>query len=284
MGKVVRHAAVALVASAMLVALPAGDAFADSHSTSFSSDQAGYAVAGASFREVEVWARLPNASRFSREVGQVGASVELSNKRILIDLMISACTDSTCRPGGKPAWRKYRLNFSVFSSATHKVICSTSSAVAKTRCPGVPRSWRRFRLRPGRTVNLVLFYSSTFGNIEADATTSGFNSATYDNYVPGTGEGFGQGRIAAQFGSSPWSANRYRAPARPEHLLTFGIPPGPAVAAEFALASGEGTCVTSWRVHHRVAMTRRGTPGTRPQAVASKAWRYGCDFNITLER
>jgi hypothetical protein len=282
MGNVVCRTAVALMASAALVALPTGDAFANTHSTFLSSDQAGYAVTGRKFIETEVWVRLPNASRFSREVGQVGASVELSNKHILVDLMISACTDRTCQRGGKPAWRKYHLNFSLFNSSTHKLICSTSSAVAKTRCPGIPRSWRKFRLRPGRTVNLVLYYSSTFGDVEADATTSGFNSATYDNYVPGTGKVFRQARIAAQFGNSPWSANRYRAPARPEHLITFGIPPGPAVAAEFALANHQGACADSWLPHHRVAMTRRGTSGTR-RAVASKAWRYGCDFNITLE-
>jgi hypothetical protein len=283
MGKLVRHTAVALMASAVLVALPAGDALASTHPAFFSSDQAGYAVTGGKFIETEVWARLPDASRFSREVGRVGASIELSNKRILVDLMISACTDATCRPGGRPVRRKYHLNFSIFNSSTHKLICSTSATVAKKRCASVPAAWRKFRLRAGRTVNLVLYYASTFGNVEADASGPGNSGATYDRYVPGTGKVFRQARIAAQFGSSPWSANRYRAPAAPEHLITFGIPPGPAVAAEFALANHQGTCPGSWRARHRVAMTLHGVSGTRRRAIASKAWHYGCDFNITLE-
>jgi len=65
--------AVALMVSSALLALPAGEAFAHARSTSFSSEQAGYAVTRAKFTEVEVWARLPDASKFSREVGRVGA-------------------------------------------------------------------------------------------------------------------------------------------------------------------------------------------------------------------
>jgi hypothetical protein len=281
--KLVRHTAVALLASGMLVALPTADASANARPTYFSTDQAGYAVTRASFRLVEVWARLPHASRFSRELGQIGASVELSNRRILVDLTISACTNTTCRPGGKPVRRKYHLKFSIFNSSTHKLICSTSATVAKTRCAGVPAAWRKYRLRAGHIVNLVLLYDSTFGHVEAHVSTPGTNGVVYQNYVPGTGKVFGQARIAAQFGGSPWSANRFRAPAAPEHLITFGVPPGPALAAELSLANNQGACVGSWRARHRIVMTRRGTSSTRPQAVASKAWRYGCDFNITLE-
>lgn len=132
-------------------------------------------------------------------------------------------------------------------------------------------------------MNLVLSYRSTFGDVEADASVGGFNDATYENYVPGTGIVFDRARIAAQFGVTPWSANRYGPPAKPEHLITFGIPPGPAIAAELVAAGRRGGCVGSWRAHHRVAMTHRGISATRPQAVASKTWRYSCDFNVTLE-
>jgi RimJ/RimL family protein N-acetyltransferase len=197
----------------------------------YSPEQAGYAATGAHFKVAEVWVKLPDASRFAHELGSLSVSVQLWTAASVMDLRASACTDTTCRPGGKPVTRRYHLDFTVFSRSTGAPVCSTSN---KT-CPGVPASWNSARFAPGRTMALSLFYDPKAGSFFASA-----NSQSYDNYFPGPGLIFNQARIGVETGATPWSRTPFRAPAVQVRLATFGIPPGPAQAAEIAVTVIDG--------------------------------------------
>jgi hypothetical protein len=280
MRKLARGALVAVIAAALLMTLPATGALASTGPTYFSSDQAGYAVAGSGFNETEIWVTLPDAARFSRELGSVGISLQLWNKQTVATLTISACTDPSCRPGGKPARLRYRANFSIFKASTHALICSTSSSNPYTRCQGVSREWSRLRFRAGQQTYLVLSYDRMYGDFQASA-----GGTEYTTSEPGVSKRFDQARIVAQFGATPWSASYFRPPARAMHVMTMGVPPPPPWAGEVSAYSPSPPteCIGNWPRHHHVAMTALGRPSRRPRAIASGTWLDGCDFSISLE-
>ena len=141
----IRRLVVALGAAGAAVAMLAGSAAASTGPAYYAPDQAGYTATGARFEVVEVNAWLPDASRFSREIGRLGFSLEMLTPALVIDLSVYACTDSTCRPGGRPVTNRYRLAFKIYKRSTHALICST----ANSTCPGVPRAWNNARLAPG---------------------------------------------------------------------------------------------------------------------------------------
>jgi hypothetical protein len=41
---------------------------------------------------------------------------------LVIDLSVYTCTDSTCRPGGRPVTNRYRLAFKIYKRSTHALI------------------------------------------------------------------------------------------------------------------------------------------------------------------
>jgi hypothetical protein len=86
-----------------------------------------------------------------------------------------------------------------------------------------------------------------------------------------------------ELGSTPWSAVRYRAPARETRLASFGVPVGPPYEAEFATYKGQSSCLNSWWTRHQVEMTSNGTAGlvdARPHGLSN----LGCNFGVYLER
>jgi hypothetical protein len=89
-----------------------------------------------------------------------------------------------------------------------------------------------------------------------------------------------QARIGAEFGTTPWSKVTYRPPASQMWLLTYAQSPR---EAEIATYSGHGSCLSSWWVHHKVAMTSEGAPGTRIETEAHDLHNEGCDFAVYLE-
>jgi hypothetical protein len=76
---------------------------------------------------------------------------------------------------------------------------------------------------------MSLFYDRTAGYLDASAGNENDSNsgAEYGNLDPGQGIVFGQARIVAQFGATPWSTNQYRAPKSAERLMTLGVPPPP---------------------------------------------------------
>lgn len=253
----------------------AGSAAASTGGPAYSKEQAGYSVTGARFKEVEVNFRLPDAGQFAADAGQVGLSVQLWSKHLVVDLRMAACTDASCRPGGKPADREYRLDFTVYSRSTRAVLCST----AANTCPDLPASWNRLRYHSGgKKVGLTLFFDPHTHYF----MPSGPGSPSFA-YTPGTSAVFTQGRIGVEFGATPWTVKPVHVPAHRTAVATFGVPVGPPYEAEFATYSGGGGCVSdSWYPYHRVQLTSTGSAAGRLIAGPLGLSNVGCNFTVYL--
>ena len=270
-----RRLGIALTVACAAVTVLAGSAAAGTGPAYDTPDQSGYTVTGAYFKTVEVNAWLPDASRFSPEIGRLGFSLEMLTRSRVVDLSIYACTDTTCRPGGRPVTSQYRLAFKVYSRSTHALICST----AASSCPGVPRSWNNARFRPGHRVGLDLLYHPEDGDMEAGAGGQG-----YIGYVPGQGVLVNQARIGVELGSTPWSTIPFRAPSRELRLASFGVPAGPPYEGELSTYQGHAGCIASWWTRHQVEMTSDGTSGPAAEARPHGLSNLGCNFGVYLER
>ena len=271
----IRRLAVALGAAGAAVTMLAGSAAASTGGAYYAPDQAGYTATGAHFKEVSVNAWLPDASRFSREIGRLGLSLEMRTPAKVIDLTIYACTDSTCRPGGRPVTNRYRLAFKVYNRSTHAVICS--SAIATSTCPQVNQAWNKARFASGHTVGLVLFYQQDPGFMMVTA-----GGQRYLDYEPGQRLLINQARIGVELGGTPWSTVPFRAPAREMRLASFGVPVGPPYEAEFSTYKGQTSCLNSWWTRHQVETTGNGTAGpveARRMACPISAVTSGSTWN-----
>ncbi len=273
----IRRLAVALGAAGAAAILLAGSAAASTGPAYYAPDQAGYTATGAHFKVVEVNAWLPDASRFSREIGRLGFSLEMRTPAKVIDLTIYACTDSTCRPGGRPVTNRYRLAFKVYNRSTHAVICS--SAIATPTCPQVNGAWNKARFAPGHTVGLELLYQQDAGLMLVSV-----GGQRYLDYMPGAGLLINQARIGVELGGTPWSTVPFRAPARETRLASFGVPVGPPYEAEFATYQGQTSCLNSWWARHQLEMTSNGTSGPAVEARPHGLSNLGCNFGVYLER
>ena len=269
----VKRAGLLLAVIGAAVIGTAGSAAASTGGPAYSKEQAGYSVTGARFKEVEVNFRLPDAGQFAADAGQVGLSVQLWSKHLVVDLRVAACTDASCQAGGKPADREYRLGFTVYSRSTRAVLCST----AANTCPDVPASWNRARYRSGRTVSLTLFFDPNTHYFQPSAP-----GEIYFGYTPGTSAVFTQGRIGVEFGATPWTVTPVKLPAHRTAVATFGVPVGPPYEAEFATYSGGAGCVSSWYAHHRVQMTSTGSAAGRLIAGPLGLSNLGCNFTVYL--
>jgi hypothetical protein len=265
------------VIGAVAVTFP-GTAGASTGSVYSSRNQLGYAITGARFKVAEVHGTLPYASHYTKEIGQVGLGVQLWSSATVIDLRVYACTDYSCEPGGTAVARKFRPVLRVFSRATGSLICSTLNHT----CPGTPSSWNNARFSPGKSVDISLFYDHSNGFLDAgvvDASTG----ADYLNYTPGTGVTFGQARIVAEFGLTPWSTVRFRHPASQVKLATFWEPSAAPYEAEFATTGGSSGCVAGSWTRHTIKMSSNGTPSGRLEAEPGGLSNNGCDFNVYLK-
>ena len=252
----------------------AGSAAASAGGPAYSKEQAGYSVTGARFRQVEINFRLPDAGKFAAEAGQVGLSVQLWSKHLVVDLRLAACTDASCQAGGKPADREYRLDFTVYSRSTRAVVCST----AADTCPDVPASWNRLRYHSGRKVGLTLIWRPSEEYFFPSAPGS-----PYFAYTPGTKPVFTQSRIGVEFGATPWTVTPVKLPAHRTAVATFGVSAGPAREAEFVTYSGKTGCVgDSFYAYHRVQLTSTGSAAGRLIAGPLGLSNIGCNFTVYL--
>ncbi len=271
-----RYALVALVSAAMVVMLPAGDVAASTGPASDSPEQAGYAVTRARFTVAETWVRLPDPARFAGEVGRLSMSVELQTSRLIMDLSVTACTDASCTAGGRPAAHQYRLEFAEYRRATHALVCSTS-APGSQRCPGVPASWNRARIRAGQVAAMAISYP-----IPYDALFLYVNDQSYLDFPVGAGTVFGQASLGVEFGTTPWSRASFRAPRRAMAVASFDRPTPPPYAAEFATLNGSAGGIASWWADHRVRMTG-GSSGKVRLAAPGALFDDGYGFTVYLE-
>lgn len=266
---------VALIGAVMLTAT--GIAAASTGPAYYSQGQAGYAATGAHFKVAEVHVTLPKASRYARELGQVGLGVQLWSAATVLDLRLAACTDKMCKPGGTPVTRWYRPVLRVFSRSTGSLICSTRNHT----CPHVPSSWTNSRIAPGKSVDISLAYEPDSGGVDA-SVEAGRSGAGYDNYFLDPGLVFSQARIGAEFGPNPWGTVAFHHPSRQLRLATFWESATVPFEAELATYSGSSGCFASWWRRHTLKMTSTGTSSGRMRAHAGSLWNHGCDFRVYL--
>ena len=241
------------------------------------SADAGYAVYGKHFSVVETWVTLPRASRFAREAGRIGASVQLWTAREVIDLRVSACTDATCRPGGRSGCHSYHAVLDVYNRRTHALICSTTAGGPR-RCPAPIGSFSRTPIASGHNIGLSLVYPVPYDSVEVTAGNLGY---TY--WVPSSNTGkpllnFTQARITAEFGSSPWARPGLDPPAARIAVMSFDRPTPPPYAAEIGTIAGKAAGIAApWWGHHKMA--------TSPyRATAGKLWDDGYGLSVYLTR
>jgi hypothetical protein len=271
-----RYAAAALASAALVLILPTGGADASTGPALASPEQAGYAVTGARFTTAETWVRLPNPAQFAGEVGRLAMSVQMQTSALIIDLSVTACTDASCRAGGKPLSHRYRLEFAVYRRATRSLVCSTSAA-GSLRCPGVPASWNRARIAPGRIAMMTISYP-----VPHDALLISVNNQQYTYFPVGTHTVFGQASIGVEFGTTPWARASFRAPRKTVAVASFDRPTPPPYFAEFATRSGSAGGIASWWADHRVQMTG-GSSGRRVEAAPGGLFDDGYGFTVYLE-
>jgi hypothetical protein len=274
-----RRSLLVLVAAIAAVPLAAGSADAAGTGASYNSPaQAGYAATGAHFIYAGAHITLPNASRFARELGTVQFGVQLWNGSTVIDVGAVACTDSTCKPGGKPEVRDYHPVLRVFSRKTGALICSA----AHGNC-GSPSSsgWAHASFRPGTSIDITVSYPRPFtGMVDGQV-----GSADYIAWPISPGVTFSQARIAATFGPTPFVAAPFRAPARAMRLATFFEPPGPPYEAELANSAGTSACLGKPPVftRHYLRLTKDGGATHVRATAGALSGGDGCNFSVYLE-
>jgi hypothetical protein len=266
-----------LASTAIVLTATAGTAVASTGKTLTSPESTGYAVTGARFKAVETWVTLPDPAKFAREVGQISVSVQLITPKRLIDLTATACTDATCRAGGKPETHKYRLQLAVYRRATHALICSTSAPGA-LRCPGaaVGKPLNTARIAPGRRTEIDLVYPPPNDLLIAAVNGHGYL------YPVSTHSVFSQARIGLEFASTPWAHASFRAPAKAVAVASFGRPVPPPYFAEIVATKGSGGGIAFWWAHHALRM-KGGPSGQRLEAEPGALVDHGYGFTVYLE-
>lgn len=267
--------AVAMCSSALV---PISNAAASAAQRVPASADAGYAVTGKHLNVVETWVTLPAPWHFARELGSISASVQLWTARKVIDLTVTACTDATCRPGGKPARRRYHTVLSVFNRESHALICSTAAA-GRLRCQDTPPAFVRQRFAPRQVVNLSLVYTIPYLFVFAQAGED-YNYQVVGSVPAKPTLNFTSARIGVELGASPWSAPRLRAPVSAIGLMSFDRPTPPPYAAEIAnLNNKAGGIAAPWWSHHVIS-----TSPTSPYATAGRLWDQGYGLTVYLKR
>jgi fermentation-respiration switch protein FrsA (DUF1100 family) len=278
-----RRIAFAGAVIAAAVALVAGAAEAGTGTNYDSPDQAGYAATAGDLVYAGAHITLPNALAFARELGTVEFGVELWNNSTVVDLGVVACTDNTCKPGGKAEGRYYWPVFRIFNKKTGKLICSA----ALRNCPDSdPQGWAHTAFRPGTSLDITLSYSSGLLDPSIATNTADID---YDTFALGSGVSFSQARIAAEFGSSPFAPAPFNAPAKAIRLGTFFEPAGPPYEAELASRNSNGTTIHSsclggsWFTRHALLLTKSGTATHVRARPGGLSGANGCDFSVFLE-
>jgi hypothetical protein len=256
---------------------PAGAAA--SAASHLASSDAGYTIKGKHLNVVETWVTLPKPSRFAADAGLIGASVQLWSPTQVIDLRVAACTDRTCKAGGKPSSRVYHAVLDVFDRATHTLECSTTGT-GSHRCPPPIGSFSTKPIRSGVKIMLWITYVVPY-----DSIMVGAGPASYTYWLPSAasstpGIDFTEARIAAEFSTSPWASPDLRLRGGAVRVMSFDRPKPPPYAAEIGdIANHDAGISTRWWKHARDATH----PGST-HATASKLWDHGYGFTVRLKR
>ena len=94
-----------------------------------------------------------------------------------------------------------------------------------------------------------------------------------------------QARIATTFGSTPFAAAPFRAPARAMRLATFFEPAGPPYEAELADSAGASACLGNPPVftRHYLRLTKTGGATHVRATAGAVSGGDACNFSVYLE-
>lgn len=182
-----------------------------------SAGQAGFAVTGAQIRQVggQIFGR--NGAGFATTQAGIGGSVSLWSggaRGTVILVGISTGTSSAHQPWspGINVYKNHKLVASQNDDSVHGQTCKAGGACT----PGDSANWpdqQQFRLN--------LSYDRAAGNVNFRVTAA--NGDSYSGfYSVGTGVSFGQARVTADFGNTPFDSAGYNnAPATVKTYLTW---------------------------------------------------------------
>lgn len=264
-------ASFAALCTVTLMLSAAGTAQAATGPAIYASEQAGYAVTGAHFRNITTTFKLPDASRFAKNIGTMTDSVQLWSANYILVAGVTTCTSHNCMAGGKPApGNKWVFTASVWLYSGNIL-------------HGLNFSVNFFReFSPGDTVTLSINYAHSTDHFSVDDQTTGVKwTATYSD----PGDAFSQGRAGVEF-SAP-------AAGQPVTPSSWGSPAGgfKAPSSETLQQAFSATTLTttagvtnslsyaSWK-HHVVYLTSGGgSIEAAPHGLASS----GKNFTVYLE-
>jgi hypothetical protein len=261
--------AVTLAAAAML-ALPASAATAKvkkikpgtAGPNMYSPMFAGYAATQNAFRYVKAQFRLPDPTQFKPYLSRVEYTTEFwSAGRDTITGVYASTSDTSATP--------WHIEAKVYSNKTHALLCATWSKAHP--CTGkIIGSWSAtFASGDDLEVDNTFYHSNGTDRFNVDDLTTGVSIWAYHNV--GTPV-FGQARIGAALGCTPWSpcgkSLSYTAPSSPVNIIR----------ADDAELSVNGTLVAFAGpfVHSQVIMTSNGKS-------TGKVLAYPADLSQNLD-
>ena len=242
------------VATAAMLALPASAATAKAKAVKpgttgpnmYSPMEAGYAATKNAFRYVKAQFILPDPATFKPYLKRVEYTTEFwSASRDTIVGVYASTSDTSVTP--------WHIEAKVYNNKTHALLCATWSKARP--CKGkIIGSWSStFATGDDLELSNTFYHSNGTDRFNADDLTTGTNIWAYHNV--GTPV-FGQARIGAELGCTPWTACgkgglSYTAPSKPLNIIR----------ADDAELSVNGTLVAFAGpfVHSKVIMTSNGT-------------------------
>lgn len=260
---------ISAIAAISGLAFLAGTASAATGSARYSPEEAGYAATGAHFRYVQTVVTLPNAAAFASEVSSYGLSVHLwSGNRVLV-LKLQA---------GTAVSGPYKAVASAYDRTTHALICTTGSS---TTCPNVGAAWldtTRNSFAAGDTVLISEFYNRTSGYDQFTVSDQTSGQSLGFRLADSTSELYGQARVGAEFGCSPWAACGlvYKAPALETRLVTF-------TTTRLTTYSGLKTSLSAPWTHSKIFMTANGTSSSPVEVAPHNLQNSGQNFGVFFE-
>jgi hypothetical protein len=222
---------------AMALAAPAGAATGPRIG---SAGQTGFAVTGAQFRDVRGQVFGRNGGGFAGTQTGIGGSLSLwagGGRGTVVLVGVSTGTGSAHQPWspGISVYRDHKLIASQNDASVHGQTCT-----AGVCAPGDSANWpdqQQFRLE--------LFYNRAAGNVAFHATAA--NGDSYSGfYHVGGGLSFGQARVTADFGNTPFDSAGYTAaPSAAKPYLTWS-------RAGLTSYSGHRAGLVSWWTRHHL--------------------------------
>jgi hypothetical protein len=259
---------ISAIAAISGLAFAAGSASAATGAARYSPVEAGYAATGAHFRFVQTVVTLPKVPALG-EVSRYGLSVHLwsANRVLVLKLQMS---DTTA---------PYKAVASAYDRSTHGLICTTANG----SCPNVGAAWLGSpnQFAAGDTVLISAYYSRTNGYDQFTVTDQTSGQSLGFRLADSTSEVYGQARVGAEFGCTPWAACdtgpvAYKAPAQEDHLVTF-------TTTRLTTYSGLKTSLTAPWTHSKIFMTADGTSSSPVEVAPHGLWNSGQNFGVYFE-